>query len=555
MEYVIWVLSFGVMVGVLVVVHEAGHFLVAKAFGIGAPVFSIGIGPPLFRLFSWRGTDFVVSGLPIGGYVKLAGADPFGEEDVEGWVDPKEDFMRRPVWQRFLVMVAGPAMNLVLPYVLFTAVLVTGEPQGDNSIGTVIPGTPAAEIGLRPGDRVVGAAGVEVDVWSDLVRELDDHVGAPVPLDVERGGERLALTLPAGAVRLSSDGLVDTEALGFWQSRRTSRIGVADAASPAWKAGLRPGDAILEVDGVPVSTFEELMSGLAEPVPHKVKRGRATPEKLEVEELALEPDPSWQSPWAEVDPNPWGLVHGSVFIGGVEQGSAADQAGIRLGDRMLSIDGKPVRSWSDVLHYVAAAAPGAEDETATARPLDLVLIRDGVEVPVTLTPNVRRDVDNGEVRFRPIMGVLPFSETFTDGPQIKKFYDLPTAFGRAVEETNYVFERTFAVLGGFATGDLKFRESIGGPVEIFRVAGASAKEGVFTFVRMIGMISVSLGIVNLLPVPVLDGGQIAVYGIEALRGRPLSLRVRERIQMVGVLVLAALLLMATVMDFQRLLQG
>jgi regulator of sigma E protease len=544
--------SFGIMVGVLVVVHELGHFLVAKAFGIGAPTFSLGIGPAVFRLFRWRGTDFVISALPVGGYVKLAGADAFGDEDADNQVDPSLDFMRRPVWQRLLVMLAGPGMNLLLPFVLFTAVLMFGEPQPDNSVGTVLPGSPAAALGLRPLDRIVAAASEPVDTWTDLVTVLDDHVGEPVTLTIARGDREFEVVAPGDAVRMTKEGFVDTEHFGVWQSRRSSRIGVSDPTSPAARAGLVTGDGIVEVDGAAIRTFEELLAALSPDQPHQVVRVRALEGSVDRATITLTPDPSWQPDRVEPDPNPWGLLHATLFVGEVLADSAAGVAGVRAADRFLSIDGTGVDCWADVLTLVKRTTSEAKAE-AEVRSLELHVVREGQELALTFTPRVEREIVAGIVGFRPVMGVRQFGETYVDGPDISKYYSLPQAFGRASEESFAVFERTLTVLGGLVFGDIRISEGLGGPVEIFRVAGKSAEAGPFTYVRVMGMISISLGIFNLLPVPALDGGHIAVYAVEVVRGRPLSLRIRERIQMAGILALVALVLTVTVMDFHRLL--
>lgn len=548
-----WVVSGIVMVGVLVVIHELGHFLVARLFGVGTPVFSVGMGPRLFGFRLWD-TDFRVSLLPIGGYVQMAGADPFGEEDPDAFVDPKTDFMRKPVWQRLLIMLAGPGMNLALPFVLFTAVLMLGEPQADNSIGTVIPGTPAEQAGLRPGDRVIEAAGVEVDVWPDLVRVLDDHLDREVPLVVDRAGHALSLTLPAGSVVLTPDGLVDTEKMGLWQSRPSSRIGVSDPTSPAWRAGLRPGDAIVEVDGVALTTFAELQAALAEEREHTLTRLRVTDGQLARDTVTLVPDPAWAPAEGEVQPDRWGIVHLSLFVGRLLEGSGAEEAGVKPGDRIVAIDGTRIRSWSDVLGLVGRTV-GENEPDAEARPLRLELVRDGAPLTLDFKPKMRRELVRGMVTFRPVMGVQQFEEIYVDGPSVSKFYTPVEAAGRAVEEGSLAFRGTMSVLGNLVVGKIKPQESLGGPLEIFRAAGESAEAGIFTFVRTMGMISFSLGIINLLPVPVLDGGQIVFYAIEGIRGRPLPLSLRERIQMVGVLALFALILMVTVMDVSRWLAG
>jgi regulator of sigma E protease len=546
--------SFGVMVGVLVIVHELGHFVVARMFGIGAPTFSIGIGPVVWRMFRWRGTDFVISALPVGGYVKLSGADAFGEEELDLEVDPTKDFMRRPVWQRLLVMLAGPGMNLVLPFALFTAVLVFGEPQPDNSIGTVLPDSPAAALGLRPLDRVVAAAGEPVDTWTDLLDVLDDHVGDAVTMSIARGDDRFEVVVPAGAVRMSPEGFVDSEHLGLWQSRRSSRIGVSDLTSPAARAGLRTGDGVVEVDGAPVRTFEELLGALPTDRSHELVVVRAVGGEVQRATLTLAPDPAWQPERVEPDPNPWGLLHATLFVGDVAPDSAAGQAGVRPGDRLLAIDGTPIDCWAEVIALVKQTTREAK-ALAEVRPLELRVVRDGRDEVLSFTPRVEREIVAGVVQFRPVMGVRQFTEAYVDGPDIAKYYSLPQAFGRASEESFSVFERTLTVLGGLVVGDIRIREGLGGPVAIFQVAGESAEHGVFTFVRMMGMISISLGIFNLLPVPALDGGHIAVYAVEVVRGRPLPLRIRERIQMAGILALVALVLTVTVLDVHRLLGG
>ena len=177
-----------VAIGILVVLHEFGHFLFAKLFGVGVPVFSVGMGPRLFG-FHFRGTDYRISALPLGGYVRMSGADPFGEEDPDEVVAPEEDFMRKPIWQRLLIMFAGPLFNLAFPFVVFTIVLMLGEPRSVSEIGLVLEDTPAFDAGLREGDHVVAVDGEhgQLDV---VVRVLVVHLVVPAarPDDVRAEG-------------------------------------------------------------------------------------------------------------------------------------------------------------------------------------------------------------------------------------------------------------------------------------------------------------------------------------------------------------------------------
>ena len=171
-----------VLLGVLVFVHELGHFLVAKAFGCGVPVFSFGFGPRLLG-FEWRGTDYRLSALPFGGYVRIAGADPFDDEFLEGEIDPDQHFMKKPVYQRLLVMLGGPVFNLVLPVIVFTGVLMAGEPHRDALVGAVYAGVGDASGQIAPGDRIVAADGSAVLTWEDLEDVLEERIGEPVTID------------------------------------------------------------------------------------------------------------------------------------------------------------------------------------------------------------------------------------------------------------------------------------------------------------------------------------------------------------------------------------
>ena len=544
-----------VMIGVLVVIHEFGHFIVAKAFKIGVPVFSVGMGPRLFG-FEYKGTDYRVSALPVGGYVQMAGADPFGEEDREGWVAPEENFMNKPVWQRLLVMAAGPAFNIALPFILFTAVLMLGEPQTDAIVGTVFPDTPAAEAGVEAGDRITAVNGQAVDVWLDVavaIRGVDESVA----LTLQRDGSPVQVTLPAGAIAHTDDGFVDMQKVGMWASRTSSRIGVDSPASPAAQAGLRTGDAIVAIDGDEVSQLSVVRERLEQatgPVTLDVLRvdeeaeGEAREQKLTV---TLDPQAaSWSPRGGDQVTDRWGLVPVTLFVGKVADDSAASEAGVQSGDRIWSVDGRPVRSWGELVDLVAETVDEA-DEGATPRPLQLELVREGELVSLAFAPRMQREVVPSGVRYRPIMGILQFSSGYVPAPKVAKYYGFIEAVPRAAEEGWLTLKYTVGALANLFTGKLKMSESVGGPIQIFRMAGEGAQHGIFEYTKLIARISFSLGIVNLLPVPVLDGGQILFYAIEGIRGRPLSLEIREKVQMVGVLALVALMLVVSVMDVSR----
>ena len=269
----------------------------------------------------------------------------------------------------------------------------------------------------------------------------------------------------------------------------------------------------------------------------------------------------------------WGLTPTTSFVGGVGETVSKDAtdllagcrpevmrpespaftAGLRSGDRFLRLDGKLVRTWSDVIEGVRATMDG-DGEAATARPMSLEVVRAGEVIAITLTPTVIRDTNAlGRYYFRPILGVTRMG-TLVDGPSIRVYYSFGAAVSRAWDETTRLSGYVLEQVGKLVTGAAAVQKSLGGPVEMVRQASSAAEQGIFVWARLMGMLSISLGIINLLPVPVLDGGQFLFYAVEGLRGRPLSLAVREKAQQIGVLFLVLLMMSVLFFDLRRLFE-
>lgn len=535
------------MIGFLVVIHEAGHFVAAKIFKVGVPVFSVGMGPRVFGV-QWRGTDYRVSALPVGGYVQMSGADPFGEEDTAAWVDPAEDFMNKPVWQRLIIMAAGPGVNLALPFVLFTVLLMLGRPDWNSRVGAVLPGTPAEAAGLEVDDVVTAVDGDPIQIWHDVETEVAERIGSQgtVTLTVERDGTPVQVTLGADALRRDPQGEPDMIGLGIQPFYLSTRVGITSPGGPAAAAGLVTGDRILEVDGDEVQHWEALLGALDGPT-HTLTVQRGFGEVDDPEELTVELVRGDGVVAVPGDPytNPWGVAPITVFARSIEEGGPAAKAGVQEGDRFLSVDGHPVLTFHHFIDHVARTAA----DGGVPRPLELTVVRGGDLVSMSMTPEVK--VVTGEAYSRPIIGVSSFAGMGVAIDQVRKYYSFFEAVPRAVDESVEVVKSTASILGHIFTGRADPRDNVGGPVAIFVAAGTVAEQGFFQYAAVIGMLSVSLGVINLLPVPVLDGGQIVFYLLEAIRGRPLSLELREKFQMVGVVALVILMLLVTVNDIQR----
>jgi regulator of sigma E protease len=444
------ILSFIVVIGVLILIHELGHFFVARWTGVGVERFSIGFGPVLLR---WRGreTEYCLSAIPMGGYVKMMGE----ESPVEGGgaqaYDPGKAFASKPLWARFLIVFAGPGMNFVLAAVIAAIVLGTaGRPVWPPVLGKVAPDGPAAAAGLATGDTVVAVDGRRVTYWEDVERAVAGSDGRPLTLVVRRDGEEREVTVPPQRRTVPDPIFRDPKEV--WDvgtgPRAIPQISAVSADSPAERAGLQPGDTVREVAGVPVFSPEEL-----------------------VEQIRTRP--------------------GQTFPMTVE--------------------------------------------------------RDGRTFAVMVTPEavVERSPAGDETEIGKIQaGIATRAVSF-------EAYDPARAVWYGIRWTKDTTAITLRGLWKLIVGTIE-RTNIGGPIQIASMAGQQAREGLVQLAMFTAVISVNLAILNLLPIPMLDGGHLLFFLIEAVLGRPLSLRKREMAQQIGLVLLLALMGFAVYNDLVRI---
>ncbi|WP_242338521.1 MULTISPECIES: RIP metalloprotease RseP [Anaeromyxobacter] len=547
--------SIVLLLGGLIFVHELGHFLVAKALGVKVVRFSIGFGT---RLFGFRRgeTEYRISLLPLGGYVKMAGDDPSEELAPE---DRGRGFLEQPPWKRLLIAFAGPAMNLVFPGLIYFALMIgqNGEPTAGPVVGTVAPGSPAAEAGLRAGDRILsvqapGTAPAPVRYFGDLRDLVSPHAGEPLTFRVERDGA------PVGPVTIVP--AADEEANPIETTRR-GVIGVTAFYAPAVVAPatagaagpLEPFDLVVAVNGTKVRHLGELEHAVRDaackPVSLEVVRERA--EKLPGATLAsfdpvkLDAVPTCaggRPAFLPADPSL------STFVAAVVPGSPADKAGLRRGDAIAAINGKPVRSFMRDVNALAR-------EFQVGKPVALTLA-DG-RTP-TLVPAKESYVDEltKERKERLVLGFQPDRRALVDARALV-VDEVPLSrgpvemAGLAWRQLSEVVRLTVLGIQRIVTGQISFK-TVGGPIMLFSIASEAAQEGWASFLFKMALISVNLGLMNLLPIPVLDGGHIAQALVEAVTRRPLSLRAREIANIVGIVLLFTLMLFVFKNDIVRL---
>ncbi len=543
------VLYFLLLVGVLVVIHELGHFFAAKLLDVKVLRFSIGYGRPLVRAKLGE-TEYQIAAFPLGGYVRILG--------IEGETGNKDDagrsFASRPLWQRLVIVFAGPAANLLLPIVIYFVFFAGHTVLPAAVIGDVLDGGAAARAGLEPGDRVLEIDGRAVRYWEEIENTVRQSPGKEIHLRVGRNGKVFEryLTPVEDTVR-RRDGDVQIQGrVGITHAPFLPLVGVIDGESPAAKAGLRTGDLIISVDGQPVRNWSDVQHHLG-----KFARRTSIVYFRGTEMPGVPPVQLLSAGFADLVPETQvdttlkrqtytGLEHAEMFVAHVDPGSPADGAGLRPGDLVVALDGKPVAHWLDLDQRLQAeptkafsltwkrATVAGKPETMSA---ELTQVQrkqlDDYDHTVTrLVFGARNDVDRGTGATVAIDGRFG--------------YALSKALERTGETISTMVGGFFQILSGESPGD-----ALGGPLMMYRVASVSGNQGWDSFLLMLALISVNLGLINLLPIPMLDGGHLLVFAIEGVRRKPLSTKTRERVQLVGLVVVGLITILAVRNDVIR----
>jgi regulator of sigma E protease len=548
------VLYFLLLVGVLVVIHELGHFVAAKLLDVKVLRFSFGYGRPLVRVKLGE-TEYQISAFPLGGYVRILGieGDDRPERDKLGRSDAGRSFASRPLWQRLVIVFAGPVANLVLPVVIYFVFFAGHSVLPAAVIGDVIDGGAAARAGLDPGDRVLEIDGNPVRYWEEIEAAVRSSPGQELHLRVSRNGKVFERYLtPLEETVRHRDGAVNRQGrVGITHAPFIPLVGVIDGASPAARAGLRTGDLIISVDGQPVRNWSDVQHHIgkfARRTSLVYFRGTELPGVPQIQLLGAgfaDLVPETQVDATLNRQTYTGLEHAEMFVAHVDAGSPADSAGLRPGDLVTALDGAAAAHWVDLdqrlqaeptrtFHLSWKRATGGTTEAMSAE-LTQVLRKhlDDYDHTVTrLVFGARNDVDRGTGVTIPIDGRFGFA--------------LGKAFQRTGDAISTMVTGFFKILGGDTPGD-----AIGGPLMMYRVASVSGNQGWDSFLLMLALISINLGLINLMPIPMLDGGHLLVFALEAAQRRPLSTRVRERVQLVGLIVVVLIIALATRNDLMR----
>ncbi|MFY9530232.1 MAG: RIP metalloprotease RseP [Candidatus Acidiferrales bacterium] len=436
------IISVTVVLGIMIVVHEWGHFVAAKFFGVRVEIFSIGFGPRLWG--RKRGdTDYRLSALPFGGYVKMAGDNPLEERS-----GAPDEFLSKPRWQRVLIAVAGPAMNILLAILLMIGLYKAGSPEPSYLsqppvVAGVLPGSPAEQAGIQVGDRILKVNDTPTPKWEDAIFEADVAVSrSSISLELDRNGETREVEIHVTSKQM-------------------------------------------------LEGFESLLGYPKEP----------------------------------------------VLVERITPGMPAEKAGLKAGDEVASVNGVALTSPPQLANMIKSSG---------GKPLSFAINRAGKDLTVVAQP-IFGDPGDGagkrwEVGFQLGTKMVPVS------------YPLGEAARRAVVWNLGMTRQIGDVLVGLFSGRVSLKQ-LEGPVGIARASGQAARRGPIAFMNLMAVISLNLGLLNLLPIPILDGGHVFLLTIEGILRRDLSVAVKERIVQVGLVFLLGVFAFVMYSDILKLIQN
>ena len=536
------VLGFLAMLGPLVVVHEFGHYLFAKLFGVKADTFSIGFGPRIWGKQIGE-TEWRFSLIPLGGYVKLLGEEPGVELTSE---EKPRALGSKPRWQRLLIFFGGPLFNFLFAIVVYMSILVMGEPQVASRVARVVPGSVAEQAGFKNGDRILEVNGQSTPKFEQVDEWIEKSVNQPVTFLVERGAEKV--TLNATPVSKPGVGPYGEAAQvgsieGLFAAPRALTLGVSNPESPAGKVGLKTNEQILAVNGKAAKSWEELEVLFKSLTPgEKAVLTVQGIDKKTKREVTLEVPASKEGFDYR---SAWGLYSSELFVEKAVEKSPALAAGLQPGDRIVRVGDKVLESFFSLRDEVQAGGEREKKVTLTWEHAGKMTTVDLVPTETKITTPTHEKITQYTV------GIVPMLVWLEPEFIIEPIYNPIRLLAHSVERVAEVSWKNVVSIAKMFTGEVSIK-ALGGPLLIGKLAGESLGRGLISFLTMMAVLSIGLGVLNLFPIPVLDGGQIFLLGLESVRGKPLTLAQMERIQMVGLALI--LLLMTVVMknDIARL---
>lgn len=534
------------LIGVLVFIHELGHFVVGKLCGIGVETFSIGFGPPIISLKK-NNTVYQLAWIPLGGYVKFAGTLP--TEETDDVHSGKEMYLASKT-KRSLVISAGPFANFLLAFVIYTVMGMTGIEHAPAVIGTVMPDSPASASGLHSGDRIVAIDAAKISKWEEMHRRIARSPLKELRVTVERQGREIDLVLIPEKVRGQGRAGVG---LNYEKP-----IVTVLASSPAARHGLQTGD---EIIALRLAQIQDIDSDL-EIAPRQdldVDNGQVVGNEIEIKTFAQLQDIFFSAEadfvYLRIQRNgkeeavavPYqkslhasGIVSSLLTIAETEAGNS----GLLPHDHIVAAQGKSIENIYDLYETL---------RTYREPKIEMTVIRNGEEVniDVELQAQTVQELE-GAVTVYTLKADF-MGKMYRPPAIVERYLNPLQAILYGLRQTKEKILLVVSSLVGLFTGDVPI-QALGGPILIAKVAGDSVKAGWDVFYMTMAIISINLGVINLFPIPVLDGGQLLLVGMECVRRRRLTMTTIENMHRIGFVMIMCLVVMAFYNDLSRFWQ-
>lgn len=511
------ILIFVIFLGPLIFFHELGHFFFARLFGVRVEVFSIGFGPKVFK-YIHKGTEYALSIIPLGGYVKMFGDDPFSETPLTD-EEKKVAFNHKTKWARFWIVFGGPLANLLLAYFLYVGLLAGGEKVPETKVGVVTEKSVLYEKGLRTGDVLIGINDEKVLSFDDfnikgsavekiVVRRNDQQIDLPVGMPLEPFINEFVSIVSAVKKPIFVNNKGEKFLVSLEQKPTEITVSIEEMVSHfQGKAYLYK---LIEKDGTGVidpSSESEITTAQNQSLPEII--------------TGLE------------------LYPADLMVRNIVMGSPADKAGIKKGDILIKVNEAALNNFEELRQNLQSLPEGQE--------VTVALVSNGESVVKHMTPEVK-EINGKKVK---IIGIESGVEYLQPKLIIAKADSFGAALTGAFTRTWDGIVKTFGGYKKLITREVSLN-NIGGPLAIGKVASDSFNISLSMFFRLMAIISINLGVINLFPIPVLDGGHIMFLLFEAVNGGPLSRRKLEIAQKFGISVLFFLIFVALFNDITRL---
>lgn len=505
---------FILLLGVLIFIHELGHFLVARYFGVKVEVFSLGFGPKILK-YKKGDTVYCISLLPLGGYVKMYGDNPLKEVPDS---EKSKGFLYKSVPQKWLIAFGGPFMNLIFTVLAFWILALTGIPSFKPQLGDIQESSKAYKAGFRSGDQILSVNDKPVSYYNEVSQKVRHSPDEPLFFKVLAQDNKEKMISAATTV---------TENLhpGEWKKSireiegltplsRGLRIGVI-YDSPAYRAGLRTFDKIEKINNKDFKYWRDLEAFIETTDENVISI--TLKRDLESKHFSIEKKSLSSLSLLGIEP-------AELYIYLVGPDTPARQAGLLKGDRLLVVDGKIIKDWDQVLDTITAYS---------GKPFSITYRREGEKHTVSISP---KDLFvEGNIKKRYMIGIAAGGELVLPEGILKKHSAFQALIYSGKETWKWLEYITVGVIR-LIQGEISIR-NLGGPVRIGRMAHSSFQAGFNSFLLIMAIISLNLFFLNLLPIPMLDGGHLLFFTIEGILGRPLSMKKLIVAQQVGLFLL------------------